>query len=194
MISRGSEVVPQHAALGLIPAQFPGWVGTDVSIPRDVREVLGPGDFLMRTYHNSQTNEAPVDLFIAYFPSQSAGDTIHSPKHCMPGAGWVQIHSAQINVALPGKALFVANRYLLDKGIDRMLVLYWYWAHNRAVASEYWAKFYLIRDSIEMNRSDGAMIRVNTILGGDEDVTTGQRRLVALASQISPIIDKYISP
>jgi len=84
------------------------------------------------------------------------------------------------------------NRYVIGKGEDRQLVLYWYYAHQRAVASEYSAKFYLVADAIRMNRSDGAMIRLTTPMRHGEDSEQAQERLLLFANQISPQLDRFI--
>ena len=185
------EIVPPHRVLSSFPGVLPGWTSTDISIPSEVLEVLGPGDFLLRNYRDERTN-SNVDLFIAYFPSQRSGDTIHSPKNCMPGAGWTPVRSDRISIALPGQAAFPANRYVIAKGEDRRLVLYWYWAHDRAVASEYWAKFYLVADSVRMHRSDGSLIRLTTALTPGESMDSAQHRLLALAEGIVPLINNYV--
>jgi EpsI family protein len=93
---------------------------------------------------------------------------------------------------LPGQVPFKANRYLIAKGEQRQLVLYWYWAHHRAIASEYWAKYYLVADSIRMHRSDGSLIRLTTTFLPRESVDAAQKRLLALADNISPVIDNYV--
>ena len=133
-----------------------------------------------------------MDLFIAYFPSQRTGDTIHSPKHCLPGAGWLPIESQRITISLPGESPHFANRYVIAKGNDRQLVLYWYLAHNRAVASEYWAKFYLVADAMRLNRSDGALFRVTTPLQAGEAADSAQERLLSLAGETTPLLSRYI--
>jgi len=185
------EIIPAREPLSSFPQVIGGWTSTDIPIPQDVLDILGPGDFLLRGYRNGGSN-ADVDLFIAYFPSQRSGDTIHSPKHCLPGSGWTPIQSDRIAVALAGQAPFPANRYLIAKGEDRQLVLYWYWAHNRAVASEYSAKFYLVADSIRMRRSDGSMIRLTTGLAANESIDSAQQRLFALADDIVPLVKHYV--
>ena len=78
------EVLPAREALASLPHQLGPWVGTDVAIPQDALDILGAGDFLLRVYRNSDTPEPYVDLFIAYFSSQRSGDSIHSPKNCLP--------------------------------------------------------------------------------------------------------------
>jgi EpsI family protein len=177
--------------LNSFPKTLGIWTSTDIAITKDVLDVLGPGDFLLRDYQHPNIS-SDVTLFVAYFPSQRSGDTIHSPKNCLPGAGWTPIQSDRITVALPGQAAFPANRYLIAQGEDRQLVLYWYWAHSRAVASEYSAKFYLVADSIRMRRSDGSLIRVATPLARGETVDSAQARLLSLAGNIVPLINDYV--
>jgi EpsI family protein len=186
-----SEVFPPRLPLKQFPAQLGGWTGTDVGIDKEVLDVLGPGDFLLRVYQNQQRTPY-VDLFIAYFRSQRSGDTIHSPQHCLPGSGWVPIENQGITLAMPGHEPFPANRYLIAKGDARQLVLYWFWAHDRGVASEYWAKFYLVTDSIKMNRSDGALVRITTPMLPGETADAAQRRILPFAGDVMPFLDSYI--
>jgi EpsI family protein len=186
-----SEVYPPRLPLKQFPAQLGSWSGTDVAIEKDVLEVLGPGDFLVRIYQN-QEKTPYIDLFIAYFRSQRAGDTIHSPQHCLPGAGWAPIENKRVTLTLPGHEPFPANRYLIAKGDSRQLVLYWFWAHDRGVASEYWAKFYLVADAIKMNRSDGALVRITTPMYPGETAEAAQQRILPFASDVMPLLDSYI--
>ena len=191
--ARGSyEVFPSRLPLNSFPRQLGNWVGSDVTIPQDALAVLGKGEFLLRAYHNESVRTPYVDLFVAYFPSQRAGDTIHSPKNCLPGAGWSPVESSRISLSLPGHVPFPANRYVIAKGTDRSLVLYWYWAHNRGVASEYWAKFYLVADSVRISRSDGALVRVTTPLRSGESPEAAQERLLSFAGEFSPMLNSYI--
>jgi EpsI family protein len=186
-----AEIIPVHQPLQSFPRTFEGWLSRDVPLSKDVLDVLGPGDFLTRDYQ--QGSDAPeVGLFIAYFPSQRSGDTIHSPKNCLPGAGWVPLRSDRITLNLAGHAPFPANRYLIAMGQDRQLVLYWFWAHDRDVASEYWAKYYLVADSIRMRRSDGSLIRLTTKFLRGESIDSAQQRLLALANNIVPVINDYV--
>ena len=190
-VRNSAEIIPAHQPLQSFPQTFAGWSSTDLPISKDVLDVLGPGDFLTRQYQYGSAAPS-VGLFIAYFPSQRSGDTIHSPKNCLPGAGWVPLRSDRVTLNLAGRAPFQANRYLIAEGEQRQLVLYWYWAHDRAVASEYWAKYYLVADSIRMRRSDGSLIRLSTKFMHGESIDSAQRRLLVLAEHIVPVIDNYV--
>jgi EpsI family protein len=187
-----NEIIAPHESLTSFPVELGKWVGTDVPIPQDALEVLGAGDFLLRVYQNPEPQHPDVDLFVAYFPSQRTGDTIHSPKHCLPGAGWSPVAASRITVSLPGQPSFPANQYVIAKGEGRQLVLYWYLAHDRALASEYWAKFYLVTDSIRLHRSDGALIRLITPLPTGEAIDSARQRLLAFAQSMVPLLNRYV--
>ena len=184
-----NEVFPPRLPLQAFPEHLGDLTGTDVPIDGDVLQTLGPGDFLSRVY-SGQSHY--IHLFIAYFPSQRAGDTIHSPKNCLPGAGWTPVESTRITLSVPEHAPFPANRYIIAKVDSRQLVLYWYWAHNRGVASEYWAKYYLVADSIRMNRSDGALVRLTTPIAAGETVDPAEQRLMPVVNEIVPKLGDYI--
>lgn len=188
----GAEIVPPRSPLRSFPQQIGSWNGTDLPIDPDSLKVLGPGDFLSRFYRATGEQRPSLDLFIAYFPSQRTGDTIHSPKNCLPGAGWSPVQNSHITITVPGHSPFSANRYVIAKGDSRDLVLYWYWAHDRGVASEYWARYYLVRDSLRMNRSDGSLVRVVTSLSPGETLEAAQNRVLPFVSEIVPLLQNYI--
>jgi EpsI family protein len=184
-----SEVFPSRLPLQSFPEHLGNLTGTDVPMDGDVLQVLGPGDFLSRVYTGQPQY---IHLFIAYFPSQRAGDTIHSPRNCLPGAGWNPVKSSRITLTVSGHTPFPANRYIIAKGDSRQLVLYWYWAHNRGVASEYWAKYYLVADSIRMNRSDGALVRLTTPIAAGESADDAEQRLTPVVNDIVAMLGDYI--
>src|ERR1051326_2194390 len=77
------EVFPPRLTLQSFPHEIGEWTGNDMTIDTDTLQVLGPGDFLLRVYSDPEQHLPYIDLFIAYFPSQSANDTMHSPKNCL---------------------------------------------------------------------------------------------------------------
>jgi EpsI family protein len=187
-----SEIIPQRLPLSSFPAQLGSWGSTEIELDKQTLEILGAGDFMERVYQNQAERLPAIDLFLAYFPSQRTGDTIHSPQHCLPGAGWNPEENNRVTLSLPGHGPFPANRYVIAKAGARKLVLYWYWAHDRGVASEYWAKYYLVADSIRMNRSDGALVRITTDMFPGETADAAQQRVLPFASAVSPLLNDYI--
>lgn len=189
--SRG-ELVPTPTTLSSLPSQIDGWKGVDETLDQETLDILGPGEFLVRDYENGSQPQPWINLYIAYFPSQKAGDTIHSPNHCLPGAGWVPTSREIIQITGPDGSSFPVNRYVVAKTGERQLVLYWFQAHGRAVASEYWAKYYLVSDSVSMNRSDGGLVRLMTPMLEGESPEAAQTRMMKLGSQFLPLLDSYI--
>jgi EpsI family protein len=187
-----NEVFPPRQPIESFPAQLGPWNGTDLVIDQETRDILGPGEFLSRNYSLSVDQGPSTELFIAYFPSQRTGDTIHSPMRCLPGSGWLPMDRTQVTLSLGGHAPFPANRVVIAKGELRQVVLYWYWAHDRGVASEYRAKYYLIKDSIQLHRSDGALVRIITPIYSGEDADAAYRRILPFAGEIVPRLDGYI--
>jgi exosortase D (VPLPA-CTERM-specific) len=188
----GGESFPPRAALSSLPVQIDGWTGSDIPIDQETLDILGPGDYLLRDYENVDQTQSPINLYVAYFPSQRTGDTIHSPSHCLPGAGWIPISRKVVELRRPDGTSFPVNRYLVSKLGERQIVLYWFQAHGRALASEYWAKYYLVSDSIHMNRSDGALVRLMMPMTDGESVEAAQARIMKLGSKIIPLLDNYI--
>lgn len=184
------EVLPPYNSLSSFPSQIGGMSSQDLTLTPDELNVLGPGQFLLRNY--SAAGGAFVNLYIAYFPSQRSGDTIHSPKNCLPGAGWVPLQSSRVALQAQGMAPVQVERYLIGRGADRDVVLYWYQAHGRVTPSEYWAKIYLVTDAIRMNRTDGALVRVVVPVPSTLPVQTSERDAVQFADEILPLLNGYI--
>jgi exosortase D (VPLPA-CTERM-specific) len=187
-----TEIVPHGLPLSSFPAQLQSWDSTEIVQDKKTLEVLGHGDFVERVYQDPTGKLPYVDLFLAYFPTQRAGETPHSPQNCLPGSGWNSDENIRITLSLPGHAPFPANRYVISKAGERRLVLYWFWAHDRGIASEYWAKFYLVKDSIRMNRSDGSLVRFVTPMFPGETPDAAEQRILPFILQVFPLLDDYI--
>ena len=159
--ARKSEMPVARSTFATFPMQIGKWRAVvDPPMDADVLKVLGVDDYLSRAYY--QPNGAGVGLYLGFYNSQRQGDTIHSPMNCLPGAGWEPISEGELHIANvdgAGRNITV-NRYVIQKGLDRNLVLYWYQGRGRVVANEYWSKAFLIRDAIMVNRTDGSLVRV----------------------------------
>jgi EpsI family protein len=154
----GQEIAAPRKPLNEIPQVLGSWTGgMDVPLESDVRDVLGVDDYVNRTYVNAAGQ--PVSLYVGYYASQRRGDTIHSPQNCLPGAGWQPVEGGSAPLDVGGRRLTV-NRYVIQKGLDRQVVLYWYQGRGRVIANEYANKFWLMLDAARLHRSDGALVRV----------------------------------
>lgn len=155
-----SEKIPAYRPFDTFPEQIHDWrlVQRDV-IQDDVKNVLRGDDYISAWY--SQAPGRAANLFVAFFKSQRYGQAPHSPKNCLPGSGWIWTVSDEIAVQVPGRpAPITINRYVIQKGDLKSVVLYWYQSRDRVVASEYKAKIYVVADALRYNRTDTALVRV----------------------------------
>jgi EpsI family protein len=178
------------------PLEVADWSGKqEPPFTDEILKVLGVDDYLVRAYFAAPPDRAGVGLYIGYWGSQRQGDTIHSPLNCLPGSGWEPV--SQSTVALPsfgdgtGPAP-LANRYVVQKGLDKQYVLYWYQSHGRVVASEYWSKFFLVADAVRLNRTDGAIVRIIVAIDQSGDETTAERTALRFAKVLIPQLPGYL--
>lgn len=186
-----TEVIPSSPRLSEFPDVVAGWSGTNLPMDQDTLDVLGDGDFLSRLY-TRQNQAVPIGLFIGYFPTQRTGSTIHSPKHCLPGAGWTFQSSQYVNLKDAAGKSHRVGEYIIGNGDVKQFVIYWYQAHGRSVANEYMAKIYLVADAMRMNRTDGGLVRVITQIGSTEDPASARDRAEAFTAQLVPMLAPYI--
>jgi EpsI family protein len=189
MLSHG-EATPLAKSLKEFPTQVLIYNEiADVPMDKATWDVLKPSDYLTRVYYGPGSGE--VGLYIAYFQSQRGGHGIHSPKNCLPAAGWNPTVNTVMTMDLPDGRHVPVNKYIVRKGLDEQVVLYWYQSHGRVVANEYLGKFYLAVDALRLNRTDAALIRVTApVTNGDE--TEAQNRATAFAKQVAMDVEQII--
>jgi EpsI family protein len=161
-LSRRDEAIPRSKPLAEFPTVIRDWrMVREGVIEQDQKDVLRADDYLTRQYATSSGKSA--SLFVAYFQSQRAWQTPHSPKNCLPGAGWSWSVADTIQVGVARRAQPIEiNRYVVSKGDDHAVVLYWYQSRDRVVASEYHAALFTAWDALRYNHTDTELVRVVT--------------------------------
>jgi EpsI family protein len=183
------EVHEARKPLALLPLRIGDWSGRDASpFDDDVISALGVDEYINREYVAGRT--APLALYVGYYASQRQGDTIHSPQNCLPGAGWQPVERETIHVASGARSADI-NRYVVQKGGDRAVVLYWYQGRGRVTASDYSNKLWLMVDAARVHRTDGGLVRVIAPAVGDPsrpgvDAVAFATRLLSLLSEYLP--------
>ncbi len=184
------EATPLAKPLSAFPTQVAGFsMFGDWPLDQETLNELRVSDYIQRGYFSA--SQGQIGLFIAYFRSQRQGTTIHSPKNCLPGSGWQPEKATIYQLQLDDGRKVPINLYIVRKDLDEQLVLYWYQAHGRVVASEYWGKFYLIYDALRLNRTDAALVRITApISRGNEE--QARARAITFAKQIAHDVDETI--
>lgn len=201
-----ADNVPNSVPLNQMPETIGSWTGRDIPLDSDTLAVLGKGDFLNRVYlssnpadqqtsnplANNDSGSLPISLFIGYFPTQRTGQTIHSPQHCLPGAGWSFDSEKYADIKDINGKNYNVGEYVISNGEMKQFVIYWYQAHGRSIPNEYKAKAYMVADAIRMNRTDGALVRVITPILPTETLASAKARAIRFTGQMVPFLPKFI--
>lgn len=186
-ISHGEPVVSPQPLRNL-PNAVGNWNAQEQPLPEQIVQAVGVSDYVNRVY--IRPSNPPVQLYVGYYASQRTGDTMHSPKNCLPGAGWDPIYAGYATIPLPSAQEIVVNEYVIQKDLNKQMVWYWYQGRGRVIASEYAGKFWMVTDAILRNRTDGALVRLITPMrDGDAKART---RLTEFAQSLFPDLDAII--
>lgn len=172
------------------PMQVGAWKqeGVDQRFDAETMVVLRASDYLLRDYRLG--NGQMANLYIGYYATQRDGASYHSPLNCLPGAGWRMVDPAMITITLPNGKSVVANKYVIENGNARELMIYWYQGRGRAIASEYWGKIYTVLDSVRLRRSDGAMVRVT--IPADKSEAAALQMATDLAARVTVVLPEFV--
>jgi len=168
--------------LDTIDKQIAGWSMTgDDPLSASVLKELKLTSYLSRAYEKEGTK---LGVFVAFYSQQRAGESMHSPKHCLPGSGWEIWKHDSAMVPVGGRQVRI-NQYSIQNSGQRMLVFYWYQSKRRIIASEYMGKILLAKDSLLDGRTAGSLVRV--IL---PDTPTAPADGAAFASVLIPQVQR----
>jgi len=172
------------------PQSIGAWqkTGNDQILDDETLKVLRASDYLLRNFRRSDGQVA--NLYVGYYASQRTGATYHSPLNCLPGSGWTLSEPGKATVTLPDGSGFVANKYVIQSGEYKSMMIYWYQGRGRNVASEYWGKVYTVFDSVRLRRSDGAMVRVTVPVGNSE--AAAEKTAIEFASTASSVLPEFV--
>jgi EpsI family protein len=172
----------------------------DTTLDQKTLAVLGVDDYINRTYRSLPSRDGgaetryggqPIGVYIGYYDSQRQGESIHSPQNCLPGSGWQPVSAARTAIDGAGAPLPV-NRYVVQKALDRQVVLYWYQGRGRVVANEYANKFWLMLDQATLHRSNGALVRIVAPVAGMNEAALASAS--AAADQFARALYPRLSP
>ncbi|MFO1175788.1 MAG: VPLPA-CTERM-specific exosortase XrtD [Paracoccaceae bacterium] len=171
--------LPDRQPLALYPLRVADWAGATSRLEPDIERVLGADDYLNSVYQAPGEKDV-VALFVAYYRKQTEGQGIHSPQVCLPAGGWEVSNLKQVPVDMTaaGYGRFTANRAIIQKGLNRQLVYYWFEGRGERLANDYRAKLNVLIDSLTKGRTDGALVRYVTPIGPEETDADAEARLL----------------
>ncbi len=196
---REQHVMPPTQPLASIPQVLLDYPGQDIVIDTLEQRIAGMSHYIMRDFRRDSLTAFTV--YVGYYDRQVQGKTIHSPKNCLPGAGWEILTSKR--VALPGAINGgTTNRVILANQGVRALVYYWYQGRGRQESSEYRVKWDLLRDAALYGRTEEALVRIVVPVGrgdagsialeNDPQVKAADALVQRIALQLTPAVDRVL--
>lgn len=184
------RVLPLRQPLAeVMPADLGSYQGRSLTIDDAEAEVAGFSNYFLRAYEDLEAAPPWLSVYVGYYESQAQGNTIHSPRNCLPGAGWEPLSSEPVAIEL-GERTVRVNRYILQNDTERALVLYWYQGRGRVAYDEYRVKLDLLRDAALRRRSDEALVRIVVPLEGEDGAALELAK--ETARELIPRIDQAL--
>ena len=187
------ETEPDRKQFAEFPLELENWKGKTGYLEADIIDVLKFTDYLMSDYRNTEDGGS-INFYSAYYSSQKKGTSAHSPRSCIPGGGWriTSLQNHNISGATIDGVPFVVNRLVIEKDETKQLVYYWFQQRGRLVTNEYMMKWWLFWDSMNLHRTDGALMRLTTVLKPGQDISIADKRLEGFSRKIAPLIPQYV--
>lgn len=175
--------------LALYPLRVEGWTGLAAQLDPEIEKVLAADDYLNAVYQQPGDKNV-VSFFVAFYKKQTEGQGIHSPKVCLPSGGWEVFNMEQVPVDMTasGYGHFQANRAVIQKGLSRQLVYYWFEGRGQRETDDFRAKMEVLIDSLTKGRTDGALVRYVTPISTTESEADAEARLLGfMALSLKPL-------
>lgn len=183
----GEATVPAHRALSVLPLAVADWRGKRMGLQRESLRVLAADDHFYAVYDREARPDEWIDFFVAYYSDQRDGRAVHSPEVCLPGAGWEVRSFDTVTRSIAGRPPdFQVNRAVIQKGLSRAIVYYWFEGRGRTITNQYAAKWYILWDGLTRNRTDGALVRLVTPVLAHGGVAAGEARLNEFLLRVTP--------
>jgi len=186
------EASPPRASFIEFPMQINQWRGSPFALEKRYIDRLRLDDYVLADYRSG--GDQPVNFYAAYYRSQRKGQSAHSPQSCLPGGGW-EIASLT-RVELPSSPTMehpvMVNRAVIQKGDQKQIVLYWFKQRDRYIADEYLVKLYLLWDAFIRRRTDGALIRLASLVGPGESEAAVDQRLQEFSVEIGQELNRFV--
>ena len=183
--------IPPHFPLSNFPDRVGEWTGVRLPMDEKTKALLNADSYSSILFTN--TPGTPGILFFSiYYDRQTPEKNIHSPANCLPSSGWAilshRVDALRLNG--PSQPPVNVNVNVIQKGLDKQLVLYWYQERGHLFANEYRGRIYLIRDALFLHRSDGALVRVSMPIR--HSVQDAFRTEARFLRTLAPLLPRYI--
>lgn len=187
-VSGRVQPAPLRVPLDSLPRVIAGATGTDIPVSEREQEIAGVTSYVLRDYRVDDASAFGV--YVGYYDEQRQGKSIHSPRNCLPGAGWEPVGFRAIPLATPQGEVTV-NRYHIVREDEQAIVYYWYQGRGRVANNEYAVKIELLRDAALLGRTEEALVRVVVPVAGN-DIAAADSVAARVAAGLVPVVSDLL--
>jgi exosortase D (VPLPA-CTERM-specific) len=189
-----TTVILQRQSFAEFPMTLDGdWSGRREVIDQKYLDVLKLDDYVMANYVSKGVHDgARVGFYAAFYGSQLAGRSVHSPRSCLPGDGWEVSNLDTIRLKDASGKLVPVNRALIVRGAESQLVYYWFEQRGRVLANEYLVKWFILMDALSRRRTDGALIRMIAPISTARGIEQADATLVDFFDRVKPRLSRFV--
>jgi len=186
------EIHPPRSAFVDFPMLIDGWQGAPFPLEQQYLDALRFDDYVLADYRSDK--KQPVNFYAAYYRSQRKGQSAHSPQSCLPGGGWeiASLTQRELPMSQGMMQSLRVNRAVIQKGDQKQIVLYWFKQRDRNLTNEYLVKLYLLWDAVSRRRTDGALVRLASLVGPGESESAVDQRLQEFAVAAGQELTKFV--
>jgi len=189
LIRTVGPIIPERRSFNSFPLQINGMIAEEDTLPDVEQTILNMSDYFLGHYR--EDDAPPVTLFIGYYEQQSANNTPHSPRVCIPSGGWEIEDLTEIELK-NGDQIVPVNRVLIGRGENKLLVYYWFQQRGKYLANEYKAKFNLLIGGLTSNRTDGALVRLYMPIQSTMSEVLADERLTQFSEELFEVLPDYV--
>jgi EpsI family protein len=191
LVARRAGTTPLAGNLQSVADTVLGAVGVDVPVSEEEARVAGFTDYIRRDF--TTDDGRTFSLYVGYYDEQRQGKSIHSPRNCLPGAGWDPVSQSVQTATSDAHGAFQFNRYELVNQNARAVVYYWYQGRGRVEQNEYKVKYQLLRDAALHGRTEEALVRI-VVMVRDDDIEAADRLAMELAGPLVDDVERVLPP
>jgi len=194
LVPARAELSPERASLVEFPDRLGSWQGERAAVDSVYVNELLLDDYLFANYQDGSGQDArrPVNIYVAWYDSQRSGRSVHSPRACIPGGGWIIRSFDERSLAAGSAGELAVNRVVIELDGRKQVVYYWFQQRGRHLTNEYLVKWYIFWDALTRNRTDGALVRLAIPLADGDDEADADRSAARFAAQALPALARYV--
>jgi len=172
------------------PMKIGKWEGTRQVMELKFVKELNFSDYIMADYKDDSGKSN--NFYVAYYASQRKGESIHSPASCLRGGGWQFRQAGKSFMVLKNGNQLPLNRAIIEKEPVKQVSYYWFPSRDRILTNAFQMKWFNFWDALTRHRTDGALVRVITLVYPTESIDQAETRMKDFINEIHPVLLRYL--